>query len=162
MAAEDAAAQTGVVAEVPDLGEIPAPNDKGPSPEPPGFEPMPAEAPQEEKAEAALAEKKDANHKVAFTVGEPPMEVQCPPKMPASFKFRIGALDDNDPAVLRVIRKLIGDEQWEEMMDRMDEADLFDEDGPNSEADNALGDFVQGIMKTYGVTPGESQASQKS
>jgi hypothetical protein len=157
MAADDAATQTGVVAEVPDLGEIPA----SAEPQAP-LEPMPDEAPQPEKAEAALAEKKDANHKVAFTVGEPPMEVQCPPKMPASFKFRIGALDDNDPAVLRVIRKLIGDEQWEEMMDRMDEADLFDEDGPNSEADNALGDFVQGIMKTYGVTPGESQASQKS
>jgi hypothetical protein len=154
----------------PEAGEVvgdPAPPDLGTSPE---EAPAPeAAAPEREldpaeRANAALAEKNGATQVVVYRVGERELDIQVPARLPASFKFRLGALDDNDPVILRVIRKLIGSEQWEQIMDAMDEAGFFDDAGGDSspEADESIGNFVSDVAATYGLTPGESQASPTS
>ena len=170
MAADDAPEpQEGSGAEVPDLGEIP----EGATAEDikhieererylreSGQPTIEFPVGRTDHVEAAMAEVQETNHRVTYKAGEVEVELQLPPKLLASFKYRIGALDDDDPGVLRLIKRLVGPAEYEKVMDAMDEAGLYDEDGePNAEAMTSFGEFLNNAMATYGMTPGESKAS---
>lgn len=163
MAADDAAApqKEGAAAEVteangvpegtPDLTHaVPTPPEPLPEPPEPTVEP-------EAKAEAAIAEGGPVEHKVTFKLGESELEVQLPKKLKMSVMFRAGVLRDNDgQGASRLIQAVLGDEQFDQVLDIMDAEGQTTDD---EEGMTAVGNLLNDALATYGVTPGESQAS---
>jgi hypothetical protein len=151
MAADDAGTpqEEGVPAEVPDLGTIPDPGT-------PTIEFPEVEA--ERKADAAVAEAEGTNHKVTYRVRGRELQLQLPAKLRASVIYRAGVLrDDDGAAASKLIQAVIGPEQFELVLDEMDEADLNIDD---EEAMTSMGTLINDALAVFGVTPGESEASQ--
>lgn len=134
----------------PEPVEVPAPPPE-PDPEP--------EVPAEAKAEAAIAEGEPTNHRVTFRVRESELELQLPEKLKMSIMFRAGVLRDNDgQGASRLIQAVIGPEQFDDLMDMMDDNGLTVDD---EEGMTAIGNLLNDSLASYGMGPGESQASPK-
>jgi hypothetical protein len=150
MAADDATAppDLGVVAEVPENGHAAKPAPEEPTPE----------TSQQARAEAALDEGSDKT--VVYRIRDRELKLHLAPKLKASVMYRAGILRDDDGAgAARLAQATLGDEQFDQVLDEMDAAGLTIED---EEAMTSLGNLLNAALATYGVTPGESQASPKS
>lgn len=145
MAAEDAVAQDGVTAELPELGTAPEPVEVS---EPAG---------PEEKTEAGIAEAEHKNHKVTWKLRGEEIEFQLPEKLLLSVVHRAGILRDDDIAgATKLSEAIIGREEFARLLDKMDELQITvdDEEGATS-----VGNLINDALAVYGVTPGESEAS---
>lgn len=114
------------------------------------------------QAEAAVAETNGDKKTIDWKPKEGAEEVilELPPKLMGSVVFRAGILRDNDIAgASRLCQAIVGSDQFELILDAMDAANVTTDD---EEGMTSLGDLLNKSLALYGLTEGESTASQES
>lgn len=109
-----------------------------------------------DKGEAARAEKAEKPRNIGFRG----IELELPPKLAASVLPRFWRLRDDDAAgAMRLLESIIGAGNFDRVLDKMDEDGLTvdDEDGLTE-----LGNLISDSLGAYGMTAGESEASESS
>jgi hypothetical protein len=110
----------------------------------------------EKKAAAARAESNGQLEPIKFRG----IDLKLMPKLPLSVVGRASVLRDDDvPGIFRTLEAILGREQYQLVMDKLDD-DSVDVDNEKGIAE--LGDILSKALEAYGLTPGESQASQDS
>lgn len=105
---------------------------------------------------AAQAEKKNEEHVIEFRG----VEIKLPPKLRESVIWRWGILRDGDVGgVARLIQSIIGESAFDEVLQKLDEDEVYVD--PDAET-SPLGELMEKALAEYGLTPGESQASNGS
>lgn len=111
---------------------------------------------------AAASEKGAAARREAADEG-PTLEfhgltLQLPAKLPGSVVWRYGILRDNDViGAARIIESMVGREQYNAIMDKLDEIGVTYDD---EEGMTEIGQMAQNILEAYGMSQGEAEASQ--
>lgn len=107
-------------------------------------------------AAAAQAEANDDKHEVEFQG----LTLALPPKLRESVIWRFGILREGDfQGVARLLQSVIGDEQFSRVLDKLDEDEVHVD--PDAEV-SPMAKLLSDALETYGLSPGESEASSGS
>lgn len=121
-----------------------------------------AVADQPRQAEAAVEETTEERKSITWKPKEDAEEItlDLPPKLLGSVIFRAGILRDDDVVgSSRLSQAVLGGEQFDRVMDAMDAAGVTTDD---EEGMTSLGNLLNSALAMYGLTEGESTASQES
>lgn len=126
------------------------------------------ELPADQKVEAAKSEVEQSNHKVEFKIGEgEALKVQLPPDLPASVALRLPVLRDDDGVkALELLEVLLSPENYDSVLRKVDADGFKLRVSPEGGFDidekvlSAIGTLINDALASYGLTTGESQASQ--
>lgn len=124
-----------------------------------------AKAAGPDKGSAARAEKRKDERRTLDYRG---VELVLPEKLAASVLPRWAVLDDNDAiGAMRLLKAIIGPANFAQVVDKMDTDGLMinvgtDPSEEDKEVLTEIGQLVGDALASYGVTPGESEASPSS